>query len=763
MHGRGGAGVPRLCDALGVRVHAPRARAPETLLAGEPTDGAGRGGAVAAFSLARRPPALCVGKVPLIENMVAHRAAHVWTARCCVAAGASSSEGRDCDLCFRSPLHLFLWRSRVFFVGNVDHFLVPAVFIRGADRRVSRNAASTANGAMGGMDALTDERRHTRVPQRIVMRRARHSTLVDLDLRSAPAAFVPAHTFQGAPSLRSFDSGSVVAIEHSGFRACGELVTVVLRDALVRLGIGAFARCTKLEEITLSKHVRFVGGACFEACKSLTTANNRQTCETIPIFMYAGCVSLVNVELPPMTMEVSSGAFRECKLLRNVVLPASTVAVGDHAFSRSGLETVVFPARVAAVGQGVCSHCSSLTSVEFERSDGVRLTVGMHAFEECRALSTVELNVAKRGELRVRRYAFTGCSSIVALGLPPTASVGVGAFERCGALAAVEFSSCVAGRPINMDNFVFQRLLSLVRVSMPRVASIPDFAFRGCKSLRELVFEDGVISIGTHAFSQCHSLRTLSLPTVEHVGYRAFKDCTNLRTLALPCLKTLSDYAFAQSGIRDFVVSSTTKTIGARSFFGCARLAHVEFASAAGSDLVVGESAFDGCTSLVGVVLPRRTSAVHGCAFARCASLETFVCAWATRAAVDTTALVMCHALKLCVFGADCVFEAGRFVVLPVSRMFEGAGALRTLVVGARHKAEFEAWGGQGERLEFSDTCSAREFEFFTRRRWAWCTPRELRTVHVFALCCVAKRMCPQELVFVILSFCRRRTLAHVV
>jgi len=599
----------------------------------------------------------------------------------------------------------------------------------------------------------------------ILLRPFNRSTLVELDFGNAPSAAVPPQTFAGAPSLRYFDSGALVAIGHCGFRGCLELDTIVLRDALVRIEAGAFAHCIKLKEVTVRKGVRFVGAGCFEECVALTAAWNRQTCATMPIYMYAGCVSLVDVELPSTTMEVSSGCFRECASLRRVSLPTSTIVVGDHAFARSGVTSVVFPARLSAVGHGAYSHCASLMRVAFKRSRGIRVTVGMHAFEECGALEALDFDVSSAGELRVRCYAFVGCKALPAVHLPPmTSAVGVGVFERCSKLSSVEWGAphplAVA---VDLEKFAFQRMHQLVRVCMPHVVSVPDFAFRGCKCLREVVFRPGLVSIGNMAFSGCFDLAIVALPSgVKHVGYRAFRHCKNLAAVSLPSIESLSRGAFAESGLVEFVVPPTTAMLGDRCFWGCASLARVDFAAGPGKFLVVGESAFELCTSLVCVVLPKRTRGIGGCAFARCLNLEEFVCTAGSCAVVCTTAFVMCHSLRTIIFGGGCEFNPGATVTFNVSRMFEGAASLRTIVVGKRHRAAFESSPETAALCTPSESCRPREFEFFTWRRWTWCTPQEVRGIRFIAQCCVAWQRngrcsrIPQELVLHILSFCGR-------
>lgn len=69
----------------------------------------------------------------------------------------------------------------------------------------------------------------------------------------------------------------------------------------------------------------------------------------------------------------------------------------------------------------------------------------------------------------------------------------------------------------------------------PGVASIPELAFFGCRSLRSIVLPASVTSIGANAFSDCASLSSVTLPSgLTSIAIYAFFGCSSLRTIELP-------------------------------------------------------------------------------------------------------------------------------------------------------------------------------------------------------------------------------------
>ena len=125
-------------------------------------------------------------------------------------------------------------------------------------------------------------------------------------------------------------------------------------------------------------------------------------------------------------------------------------------------------------------------------------------------------------------------SPIKGIYLPSTVTfINDNAFQFCSALEKVEFKQgsvtltnigdrafyqCSALKDINLENVTIHR--------------IAPFAFYQCRELTELVFNDGLQTIGEKGFAHCTGLKTLSLPASMAVfGEMAFQGCTGLETI----------------------------------------------------------------------------------------------------------------------------------------------------------------------------------------------------------------------------------------
>ena len=76
------------------------------------------------------------------------------------------------------------------------------------------------------------------------------------------------------------------------------------------------------------------------------------------------------------------------------------------------------------------------------------------------------------------------------------------------------------------------------RVFIPKsVMEIQGWAFSGCESLREVVFEEGskLKTIRDRVFRSCSNLATINLPEgLKSIVYGVFADCTSLKHIQLP-------------------------------------------------------------------------------------------------------------------------------------------------------------------------------------------------------------------------------------
>lgn len=111
------------------------------------------------------------------------------------------------------------------------------------------------------------------------------------------------------------------------------------------------------------------------------------------------------------------------------------------------------------------------------------------------------------------------------------------AYKGCRSLRKVKFEEGSQLRKIG--DFAFASCSALEEIELPPgLERIGDFAFIYCENLRRILFPQGLKGVGMNSFSRCLSLEEAILPaSVERLESYAFADCVNLRRAVVPDLK----------------------------------------------------------------------------------------------------------------------------------------------------------------------------------------------------------------------------------
>ena len=174
----------------------------------------------------------------------------------------------------------------------------------------------------------------------------------------------------------------------------------------------------------------------------------------------------------------------------------------------------------------------------------------------------------------------------------------------------------------SIGNFAFSWCSGLTSVTIPDgVTSIGEHAFLGCSSLSSVTIPDGVTSIGDRAFTYCSSLSSVTIPEgVTSIGDYAFSGCSRLSSVTIPeSVTSIGGGAFSDcSSLHEIKIPGSVKEIGYDTFHGCENLKSVTLAEGVEK---IGERAFSYCKNLANIFIPSSLKEIGRAVFRGCEKL----------------------------------------------------------------------------------------------------------------------------------------------
>lgn len=339
---------------------------------------------------------------------------------------------------------------------------------------------------------------------------------------------------------------SVNRVYDFAFFECFALEEVNFGSNVAEVGIYAFCGCTSLKRISFPKSMRNLGESMLKDCSALeeicfndglkTIAkqlmgfkNNSlkkivipDSVEVIDWQAFYGCSALEEVVFGKNLRVIEVSAFCECSSLQEVSLPESLEEIGLSAFSKCNLKGVYIPKNVKGIGWKAFENNRRFKKIEISPDNPylyVRNNCIFDKGDDILLGAVGKYEIPNDGSVKIiARSAFHQDRSIVDLQLPEGLEVIEDAvFDECVNLRSVRFPS------------------SLTKIGAA--------VFGDCSALTEITVLGNVRSIGGHAFFRSGLTKAVLKRGVTVLGDYAFRSCKSLREVFIPSTVILEEDA----------------------------------------------------------------------------------------------------------------------------------------------------------------------------------------------------------------------------
>lgn len=330
------------------------------------------------------------------------------------------------------------------------------------------------------------------------------------------------------------------------------------KNALI-VGFGAFALNTKIKSIKEPKSSYFKSSKllpiedilpfAFTGASSLEEFSIPKSIRTIKTGVFAMCTALKKVNLHENLYNLDKLSFAHCTSLENFSFKHIS-NVSERAFLGCTTLQSVILSKGTKFGDYVFENCTGIKKVEIKGS-GYKKSVGL--FYGCTSLQKVIYNIDDEFDTGISM--FEGCSSLVSI--PKLHSPKESAFKGCSSLKNVEIVGGEVGKS------AFESCTGIEKITLINVYNIKEEAFLGCSLVTEIVVKnpEHTVEIGSKAFSGMPKLKKVTL-IAEHitVDKQAFYD-SNIKECELITTRKIKKGADKDPALREFG-SIKTKLFG---------------------------------------------------------------------------------------------------------------------------------------------------------------------------------------------------------
>ena len=227
------------------------------------------------------------------------------------------------------------------------------------------------------------------------------------------------------------------------------------------------------------------------------------------------------------------------------------------------------------------------------------------------------------------QHTYTNAGDYV-ISIAGTVSISFGGYSSSDALIGSNsaYQNSVQkielGNVYTIYNYAFKGFYSMTSITIPstsnNIQSMPTEVFSDCRSLKNIVIQNGTQSIGDYAFSSCSSLKRVIMPKgINSIQMGAFNG-SSVSNIMIPNDNiSMNNYMFNGCDLlKNVILPNSMTSIGSNLFSGNYSLSTVTIPNNVTS---IESSAFSSCYSLVSLKIPSGVTSIGNYAFRYCYSL----------------------------------------------------------------------------------------------------------------------------------------------